>query len=166
MMSQVVIDVPFGELRNRFNEIRIIVSDISGYELNRIYPSTTINNDIGVDGQDAWDILDAVGERFDMTDRGFELTHYFSDSEPPWPTLYPLVSLILLPLRLIYLCGFLAFRPFGESTWNRVRPFFAAFQPRLLPVRANFTMAQLVAWSYTTHFVLRRDVLFRSSNIH
>lgn len=70
--------VTYKELKTRFLEICAIISEITGFQENRIKPTTTVNYEIGADGFDAWELLDVVVKEYNLNYNNFTLTDYYS----------------------------------------------------------------------------------------
>ena len=72
------INVTYSEIKEVTNVIRSLVSEVAGIELKKVYSKSSINNDIGIDGDDWDDILIPFIEKYNDID-GFLFHDYFHD---------------------------------------------------------------------------------------
>ena len=76
------------------SSVREFLSDHVGVGLERIRCSTTLLGDLGVDGDDGYDLLSDFAEQFAVDMTAFEFDRHFApEGLPPW---FPFYWLILL----------------------------------------------------------------------
>jgi hypothetical protein len=71
----------------------------TGVEPHRLAPSTEIRKDIGVEGDDAEELMDQVRQEFDVDMRDFQLSKHFGP-EAPFSLIWYLFTLIFEPQLL------------------------------------------------------------------
>lgn len=53
------------------------VADFTGVERDRLSPASTLLGDLGVDGADGWELIEAFGQRFQVDLTGFRADRHF-----------------------------------------------------------------------------------------
>jgi len=67
------------EIENRFTELVSLVRDHSGEHNMPITRQTLIENDLGVSGDDAYELILMISEKFQIDITGFNFRKYFND---------------------------------------------------------------------------------------
>jgi acyl carrier protein len=137
------------EAKNRIKTVRRIVSEYSGVHERKIKLRSALNNDLGIDGQDSWELLEVCEKEFGIKKENFNLTDYFSNTEPPSDILKQL--LVDLPIALF---AIIFIRPFSKARSQEILRRFC---------RQDFTFGDLVVWTFSKDFVLRNQVDVRFS---
>src|SRR5690349_11119641 len=57
--------------------VMLFVSKTAGVNIDQLNPDTTLFADIGLDGADAWELMDAFGREFNVNLSDFEFDDYF-----------------------------------------------------------------------------------------
>jgi hypothetical protein len=91
--------ITFSELRQTTNRIIELVSRVTGYEKEKIDLRTSINNTIGVDGDDWDDILIALHKQEDLTLEGLNFYDYFQDEGQ---IAFGSLNVLTLPIRFFF----------------------------------------------------------------
>ena len=66
-------------------EVFNIVSDQSGVPIEKLNGTTLIEEDLSVTGDDAWDVIEALNEKFDIDLKEFDFLKHFGP-EAGWAT--------------------------------------------------------------------------------
>jgi acyl carrier protein len=135
------LQISLSEARLRIREVRQIVAEHSGIDEGQIKLRSALNNDLGIDGQDSWELLEACEKQYGIKGDNFNLTDFFSNTEPPSD---PLIQIFVhFPYALF---GMIFIRPFSKSTWQAMQRRFQ---------KQDFTFGDLVVWTITKDFALR-----------
>ena len=73
----------------KLQEVIVLVAEQTGVSPSRITATTRIGEDLGVDGDDASDLLTAFASRFHVDLAGFQFARHFGP-EAGWSPLYAL----------------------------------------------------------------------------
>jgi hypothetical protein len=142
----ITIELTFSDFRTRIRELRRFVASDTGIPEEKIKLRTSLNNEWGVDGQDSWDLLENFAEKYDALGDNFDLTTYFSSTEPPTDAFASVF--IDGPFNLFI---FLFLRPFSYDRWYKLYH---------RNDRKDFTFGDLVTWSFTKVFHPKKTVQF------
>jgi len=83
-----------------FDSVTQFVADKAGVRRDRITAGSRLREDLGVDGDDAYDLLIAFADRFNVRDEGLMLTDHFGP-EAAWnPVAFLFQRKKLLPLTV------------------------------------------------------------------
>jgi len=143
------IEISYSDLRNITNRIIDIVYETTGYKKGRISISTSINNEIGVQGDD-WDyVLIALQEKEGIVLEGFNFYDYFYDEGQLQQETFK--GIFLLSLRFIlYIFLF---------KWTSTK-----FKDNLFTTNSgkpNLTVGDLITSKIEGKFVKRHDRIFK-----
>jgi hypothetical protein len=137
------IQISFTQLRTISKGIIDLIGNISGKEVNEINIQTSINYDLGIDGDD-WDaILLALYKRENLQLDGLNFYDYFSDEEQIANN--GVVALFFFPFRVILY--FLTLR------W-RYKP-FKDFATMSGPLKQSLTIGDIVTSKLEGRFIRR-----------
>jgi acyl carrier protein len=79
------------------------VAEFTGTAASRLSPASTLYGDLGIDGADGWDLMEAFGEKFDVDLSGFRAERHFGPEgvpiSAPFRWLWWLVSFPFRPRR-------------------------------------------------------------------
>jgi len=140
--------ITFSELRGTTNRIILIVSEVTGYEKEKIGLRTSINDTIGVDGDDWDDILIALQKREGLTLEGLYFYDYFQDESQ---IAFGAFDIFTLPIRfLFYLISF---------AW--VREKFKTNFDLGTHLKSDLTIGDLVTSKIEGRFVKREERTFK-----
>ena len=146
-----IVQTNFKELRLRISDVKKWVAEHECIWPSRLHLTTAINNNIYVyiDGQDAWELLEDFTEHYNVSTDGFELTDYFSNSEPPrgWSIIFICRLFILIFSLLVY--------PIHEKLFRKLTKININVYDR-----QDFTIADIVSWSITKRFIPRNQVKY------
>ncbi|MDB5013102.1 MAG: hypothetical protein JWQ25_1304 [Daejeonella sp.] len=144
--------VSFAELRQITERIIDLVSEVTNYDKSKITLRTSINNTIGVDGDDWDDILLALQQKENLLLDGLNFYEYFQDEGQ---IAFGVFNLAFLPIQfLIYIL---------TLRW-RFESFKSHFASRNTP-KTDLTIADLVTSKLEGKFVKRESRTFRSPSI-
>ena len=85
---------PMGRL-NHFERVRSLVAGCSGVPVAEITPETRLVEDLGIDGDDGHEFLEAFADEFGVDMSGMSPFNYFDD-EPPLGMASGLIALIAI----------------------------------------------------------------------
>ena len=143
------IKIKYTDLRQTVERITHLVSETTLYDRRKITLRTSINHDIGIQGDDWDDILIQLRDKENLTLEGLNFYDYFYD-EGQLSSMAPL-GLLLLPVRLVTYVLTFAWRQVGIKEylfWD-----FGADKPHL-------TIGDLVTSRIEGRFVRRQDRTF------
>jgi hypothetical protein len=140
--------ISFSELRQTTNRIIDLISEVTHYDKNEISLKTSINNTIGVDGDDWDEVISALHKKENLVLEGFNFYDYFQDEgQIAWGPL----NIIFLPIYFIMYVTTFKWRQ--ESFRN-----YFSFNDGPKP---DLTIADLVTSKLEGKFVKRIDRKFR-----
>jgi hypothetical protein len=143
------IKIKYRDLRQTIERITDLVSETTLCDRKKINLKTSINHDIGVQGDDWDDILIKLRDQENLTLEGLNFYDYFYD-EGQLSSMAPL-SLLLLPVRLVTYMLTFAWRQVGIKEY-----FFYDFGEKKPPL----TIGDLVTSKIEGRFVRRQDRTF------
>lgn len=79
-----------------FDEIRRLVTEKTNYPSSRIKPTTRLAHDLGIDGDDAFELLEEFGERYHVSFNDFVFLDYFC-----WEGYNPFFPIVMACLSLV-----------------------------------------------------------------
>src|SRR5260370_6923084 len=121
------IKIKYRDLRQTIERIKDLVSETTLYDKKKMTLKTSINHDIGVQGDDWDDILLDLRNKENLTLDGLNFYDYFYD-EGQLSSMAPL-NLILLPIRLVSYIITFAWRHVGIKKY-----FFHAWRDNKHPL--------------------------------
>ena len=146
------INVTYSEIKEVTNVIRSLVSEVAVIELKKVYSKSSINNDIGIDGDDWDDILIPFIEKYNDID-GFLFHDYFHD-EAQIGNAFAL-ALLLFPIKILLS---LLILPVSKY-WAKVIIKFS-----VLKEKPPIFLGDLIATALVGRFVKRSDYRFILQN--
>ncbi len=142
------IKIPFSELKDISTNIINIVGKSTGYSKTEISLRTSINYDLGIDGDDWDDILMALHKTQNICLDGFNFYDYFNDETQISNNLI-VDSFFLLPRIFLYIFTFQwKYKPFNQ---------FATLNG---PLKSPLTIGDLVTSTIEGRFVKRNERRF------
>jgi acyl carrier protein len=81
------------------DRVKEFVSEMCGVVPGRLTPGTTLLGDLGVDGADGWELIEAFGEQFGVDLNGFDPSRHFGPEAGAFPPLFFLQLVRELVLR-------------------------------------------------------------------
>ena len=145
------INSSFTSLRQTVDRIITIVSEVTSYEREKIDLKTSINNDIGVDGDDWDDLLIALKERGGLNLEGLNFYDYFQDEgqiADPSGYIHGFVSLVRYITSLSWL-------KISFTDYVNIRGTSEVVDPS-----KNLTIGDLVTSKFEGRFVKRSERKF------
>jgi len=82
------------------DEVMRFVADFTGVKRERLSPATTLFGDLGVDGADGWELVEAFGKRFQVNLSTFRADRHFGpEGLPVWGPLVWFCLVATWPFR-------------------------------------------------------------------
>jgi hypothetical protein len=69
------------------DKVKAVASDISGVDKDKLSMSTSINNDLKIDGDDIEDLIRLLDKEFHLNYEGFDFSRYFNSENEIRPVL-------------------------------------------------------------------------------
>lgn len=88
------------------NDLRAIISEETGMPLDKIHPDSKLISELGVDGDDGYELIESLSNKYNVDLRDIDFDQYFGDA-----TSSPLLIAIRL---LLLLLEFLKIIPKGK----------------------------------------------------
>lgn len=143
------IDISYSELRNITNRIIKLVHLTTGHKQDKITISTSINNEIGIEGDD-WDyVLIALKEKEGLIMEGFNFYDYFYDEGQLVEKTFK--ALILFPLSLIMYVFLLKWTSTKFKDYSFIKN----------TGKPDLTIGDLITSKIEGKFVKREDRIFK-----
>ena len=76
-MKKEIIEIKYGELRKLTEKLIAIISEETRLPINKISLKTSINNQLGIEGDDWFLIQDRIQAEFNFDFKGFNFNEYF-----------------------------------------------------------------------------------------
>ncbi len=143
------IRIKYRDLRQTIERIKDLVSETTLYDKEKMTLQTSINHDIGVQGDDWDDILLSLQDKENLTLDGLNFYDYFYD-EGQLSSMAPL-NFLLLPIRLVTYIITFGWRHVGVGKY-----FFTGWREDKPPL----TIGDLVTSKIEGRFVRRADRTF------
>lgn len=140
--------VSYSKLKETTQFIRSLVSEVAGMELKKVYSKSSINIDLGLDGDDWDDILIPFIEKYNTMD-GFLFYDYFHD-EPQIGNAFAL-ALLLFPIKIVLSLFILPWNKY----WAK-----AVIDFSLLKEKPPIFLGDLITTALVGRFAKRSDYKF------
>jgi hypothetical protein len=146
--------IPFAKLRQNYIVVKQFLEDASACDVKLL--SNRITNDLGVDGDDAEELLIKFVKQYDLKWGDFEFDkHFYSEGEiyGPWPALHNIVILIIKVLA--WIIKILSFKHFNFSILDWYRPTDREV--------SDLTFKQMLIWYIEKDFKEASQSLYKPS---
>ena len=78
-MEKLILKSNFRYLRNLYKELKTCIENFSGTEIKSF--NDGIGNDLGMDGDDAYDLIEMIIKKYNLNTEGYNFRNHFQSEE-------------------------------------------------------------------------------------